>query len=88
MHRRQLLRAFAGLALCPLCASAALAAESRAHWTYEGPNGPDNWDALDAANQVCSIGHQQSPVDITASIAARQSPPQDQLDQAARNDCQ
>jgi carbonic anhydrase len=74
MHRRQLLRAFAGLALCPLCASVALAAENHAHWTYEGPSGPNKWGDFDAANQICSIGHQQSPVDITGSIAARQSP--------------
>jgi carbonic anhydrase len=73
MHRRQLLRAFAGLALCPLCASTTFAAENRAHWTYEGPSGPDKWGDLDAADQACSIGHQQSPVDLTGSIAARQS---------------
>jgi carbonic anhydrase len=38
----------------------------------------NNWTrqvgSLDAADQVCSIGHQQSPIDITGSISARQSP--------------
>jgi len=74
MHRRQVLKAFAGLALCPLCASAVLAAEDHAHWSYEGTTGPDKWGNLDAADQVCSIGHQQSPIDISGSISARQSP--------------
>ena len=74
MHRRQVLRAFAGLALCPLCASAAVAAEEHAHWSYEGATGPDKWGTLDAADQACSIGHQQSPIDITGSVTAWQSP--------------
>ncbi|WP_426525284.1 carbonic anhydrase [Bradyrhizobium sp. McL0615] len=74
MHRRQALRVFAGLALCPLCAPASFAAESRPHWNYEGETGPDKWGGLDAANQVCSIGHQQSPIDITGAVTAQQAP--------------
>ena len=73
MHRRQALKAFAGLALCPLCASATVA-EDHPHWSYEGSTGPDKWGKLDAADQACSIGQQQSPIDISGSISARQSP--------------
>jgi carbonic anhydrase len=74
MHRRQALKVFAGLALCPLCAPAPFAAESHPHWNYEGETGPDKWGSLDAANQVCSIGHQQSPIDITGTVTAQQAP--------------
>ncbi len=72
MHRRQALKFVAGLALCPLCATKDLAAE--VHWSYEGAGGPANWGSLDAANQVCSLGAQQSPVDISSSIAAQLPP--------------
>lgn len=72
MHRRQALKLFAGLALCPLCARSGVAEEH--HWSYEGAIGPDKWGSLDAANQVCSIGNQQSPIDIAGPISARQPP--------------
>jgi carbonic anhydrase len=72
--RRHLL---AGLAACPACAamaSTALAApqkrRSAANWTYEGVTGPGGWSRLDAANRVCSLGTQQSPIDLAASIKA------------------
>lgn len=72
MHRRQALKIFAGLALCPLCASTGFAAET--HWSYEGATGPDKWGSLDAANGMCSTGTQQSPVDIAGPISSRQPP--------------
>jgi carbonic anhydrase len=70
MHRRQALRVLAGLALCPLCATASFAAEQR--WGYGGEAGPDKWGGLDAADAACSAGGQQSPIDITGAIAAQQ----------------
>ncbi|MBR0794798.1 carbonic anhydrase [Bradyrhizobium jicamae] len=70
MDRRQTLKMMAGLALCPLCASAGFAAEH--HWSYEGEVGPDKWGSLDTADAACSIGSQQSPLDISGAIAARQ----------------
>lgn len=73
MNRRHALKALAGLALCPLCASAGFAAEG-AHWSYEGANGPAHWGDIDAASKVCSAGSQQSPVDIAGTIKARLSP--------------
>ena len=71
MHRRQALKMFAGIALCPLCVSIGIAEEGH-HWSYEGASGPDKWGDLDAANATCSIGSQQSPVDITSAVTARQ----------------
>ena len=73
MNRRHALKALAGLALCPICAPASFAAEG-AHWGYEGEHGPGRWGDLDAASKACSIGSQQSPIDIRSSIAARLPP--------------
>ena len=72
MQRRQALKLFAGLALCPLCASTGFASEG--HWSYEGATGTEKWGGLDAADAACSAGGQQSPIDITATISARQPP--------------
>jgi hypothetical protein len=71
MHRRQALKVFASVALCPLCASTSFAEEGH-HWSYEGATGPDKWGDLDGANATCSIGSQQSPIDITSAVTARQ----------------
>jgi carbonic anhydrase len=69
MHRRQALKLFAGLALCPLCAPRGFAAD--AHWGYEGADGPAKWGDLDAANRACSVGTEQSPIDIGQTIKAQ-----------------
>jgi len=71
MHRRRALGLFAGFALCPLCASAAVAETAHSHWSYEGATGPDKWGSLDAANGVCSTGTQESPLDIVRTIRAQ-----------------
>lgn len=73
MNRRRLLKALTGLALCPLCANAGITAED-AHWSYEGAHGPDHWGDLDLASKVCSVGSQQSPIAIDASIEAQLAP--------------
>ena len=73
MNRRHALKTLTGLALCPLCASAGLAAEG-AHWSYEGATGPNHWGDIDAASKVCSVGSQQSPIDIRDTIKARLPP--------------
>jgi carbonic anhydrase len=73
MNRRHALKALAGLALCPICASAGFAAEG-AHWSYEGATGPGHWGEIDTASKVCSAGSQQSPIDITTSIKAQLPP--------------
>ncbi len=73
MNRRHALKTLAGFALCPLCATTGFAAEG-AHWSYEGAAGPAKWGALDAASKVCSIGSQQSPIDIAEAVKAELPP--------------
>jgi carbonic anhydrase len=82
MNRRHALKALAGLALCPLCASTGFAAEG-AHWSYEGATGPDHWGDVDAASKVCSAGSQQSPVDIRGAIKSQLPPLQIALSKKA-----
>jgi carbonic anhydrase len=53
----------AGLIGCPLCAAAARAA-SESHWGYDCPDGPSSWGALDPSYRACTIGEQQSPIDL------------------------
>jgi carbonic anhydrase len=72
MNRRDALKAFAGLALCPLC-QPSFAAEG-AHWSYEGATGPAKWGDVDAASKVCAVGLQQSPIDIVAPIKSQLPP--------------
>jgi carbonic anhydrase len=70
MDRRNVLKALAGLAACPVCTTSGFAAEG-AHWSYEGAAGPATWGDLDAANKVCSIGSQQSPIDIGPTVRSQ-----------------
>jgi carbonic anhydrase len=72
MYRRQALKIFAGLPLCLLCTSVGFA--KKHHWTCEGEAGPDKWGGLDPADAPCAAGNQQSPIDITGAISARQPP--------------
>jgi len=74
MNRRRALLTLAGLALCPVCARNGLAAEGAHHWSYEGDGGPAKWADLDAANKVCAIGSQQSPIDIGTSVKSQLPP--------------
>ena len=70
MNRRNILKALAGLAVCPVCTTSGFAAEG-AHWGYEGAAGPAKWGDLDAVNKVCSIGSQQSPIDIGPTVKSQ-----------------
>jgi carbonic anhydrase len=67
INRRHDLKAFAAAALCPLCPTSGFAADA-AHWSYEGTTGPEKWGDLDAASKVCSVGSQQSPLDIVTPV--------------------
>jgi carbonic anhydrase len=71
MDRRTALMSIAGLGLCAVCAKAGFAAAEEVHWSYEGASGPQRWGDLDAADRVCGIGSQQSPIAIDSSIAAQ-----------------
>jgi carbonic anhydrase len=72
MHRRQALKLFAGLALCPLCSSKGGAEE--AHWSYEAADGPESWADIDPTNKACALGSHQSPINIADSIRAQLPP--------------
>src|ERR1700751_4865876 len=37
------------------------------HWEYQGKDGPKNWGKLDPAYSSCSMGHTQSPINITGA---------------------
>ncbi|MSP48746.1 MAG: carbonic anhydrase [Alphaproteobacteria bacterium] len=70
MHdRRSALRlAFGGFAaLCPLCRSAD-AAEVK--WEYQGELGPQAWGKLSPEFQACSMGREQTPIDLKDGIKA------------------
>jgi carbonic anhydrase len=44
------------------------------HWAYGGEAGPANWGKLDEKFEMCSIGRNQSPIDIATSIKAELKP--------------
>jgi carbonic anhydrase len=69
MERRRFIKGLAFIGLCPLCATPSFAAEG-VHWSYEGEHGPNHWGALGADNAACSVGSQQSPLDITNTVEA------------------
>jgi carbonic anhydrase len=69
MERRGFIKGLAVIGLCPLCAKPSFAAQGP-HWSYEGEHGPDHWGALGADDAACSVGSQQSPLDITGAIEA------------------
>ncbi|MCG8442678.1 MAG: carbonic anhydrase family protein [Caulobacterales bacterium] len=72
-------RVWAGaiLAAGTACAvAAAVWAESDGvSWSYAGEGGPEHWGALDPEYAVCSEGHQQSPIDLSAATPAEIAPP-------------
>jgi carbonic anhydrase len=40
------------------------------HWSYEGATGPDHWGDLSPEYAKCKTGSEQSPVNITSSVAS------------------
>src|SRR5215471_21755900 len=65
VERRRILL---GLALCPLCAAAARA--ESAHWSYDGEGAPDKWGTLENDFRACSVGSEQSPIDLKDAASA------------------
>lgn len=73
MERRAFLRGMAATLACPVCAgvgSSVAQASDAPHWGYEGHGGPDQWGSLDPAYGACSVGKEQSPVDLNGAIPA------------------
>lgn len=46
-------------------------AEGHAHWEYQGKHGAAHWAAIDEAFKSCSLGLQQSPINIETRIAEK-----------------
>ena len=40
------------------------AAQEGKAWSYDGPEGPEKWAELEAANTACGAGLEQSPIDL------------------------
>lgn len=51
-------------------AASATTAKAKAHWTYEGEEGPENWGKLDPAYVTCADGSAQTPIDIVSPVEA------------------
>ena len=43
----------------------------KAHWGYDGPEGPEHWGELAPGNRACSLGFQQSPIDLAKATPAQ-----------------
>lgn len=81
MKHVSLLRSAAIASACIVAGFAALASGNQvakktgpAHWSYSGSEGPANWGRLSKAYEVCGIGRQQSPIDITGQKSAKLPP--------------
>jgi carbonic anhydrase len=61
----------ASLAIVVMSLSPAAVAADAPHWGYSGQEGPEHWGELDPAFSMCSIGKNQSPVNLTATIAGK-----------------
>ena len=70
MHRRAVLQGLAALSFVR-CAAGLPGPRRESHWSYEGEAGPDHWGALAKDNAACSVGGQQSPIDIVAATEAK-----------------
>src|SRR5258706_12125131 len=40
----------------------------KAHWSYEGAEGPEHWGMLSSDYALCGSGQKQSPIDMPASV--------------------
>lgn len=47
---------------------------SKAHWAYQGSEGPNNWSNLDKKYHMCGEGKNQSPIDISNHIDSKLDP--------------
>ena len=53
-----------------LCSSITTAKEISTHWGYTGDGSPSKWAELSPKNQMCGIGKNQSPINVTTSLDA------------------
>ena len=74
LQRRSVLSGLAA-AVCPICMSHGASAEEahEKHWTYEGEEGPEHWGELKPDYKTCTIGTQQSPINLAKPVHAELS---------------
>jgi len=60
----------AGLLLAAILPPAAVYAQWKTPWSYQGPRGAAHWSELDPDYAPCNLGKQQSPVDIRNTVRA------------------
>lgn len=65
---------FAVLSATLLSVSSILLAAEDKHWSYSGDTGPENWAKLSPEFAACGIGFNQSPINITKTVAADLEP--------------
>jgi len=74
MDRRGALRFLTAgaLAACPVCVGVARATAEEGHapWSYEGVTGPEAWGGIKSDYAWCSVGREQSPIDLSDAITA------------------
>ena len=68
MLRRKAAQAATTLAV--LIAGNSLHAAEDVHWSYSGATGPEHWPELAPEYAACGLGVNQSPVDITDTVAS------------------
>ena len=52
----------------------AAASHGAAHWSYQGPAGPQTWGGLKPEFSLCGNGQRQSPIDIRGGLAVDLDP--------------
>lgn len=57
-----------------LIATAGAGTASAEEWSYKGETGPDKWSELDAKYAMCSMGRNQSPIDLGGFVEADLEP--------------
>ncbi|MSP04543.1 MAG: hypothetical protein EXR05_04720 [Acetobacteraceae bacterium] len=45
------------------------------HWGYAGAEGPEHWDDMSADYRVCSLGQQQTPINLLEAVRAQPGDP-------------
>jgi len=73
VNRRQVITRLMAAASIPCCGAPAAASEG-ANWSYTGATGPTHWGALEQDFATCSIGHKQSPVNLSSANATNLGP--------------
>ena len=78
LQRRSMLSTLAAAAVCPICLSRGASAEGAAahekNWDYDGEEAPEYWGDLKPEFKTCSIGTQQSPINLAKPVHSELSP--------------